>query len=151
MARGMNHCIGWVWWRMATQLKLTTQITGADQPLRLWRLRSAGPVVRSWALLRLPVYRFRPAHADPLHFDLWHKGMNLLRDGGTYAYNASSSDLATFPGIACHNSLQFDALEPMPRLGRFLWGDWLQMDAPPKQELNPSPLPPAPRVAINAK
>ena len=94
------------------------------------------PVVRSWALLRLPVYRFRPAHADPLHFDLWHKGMNLLRDGGTYAYNASSSNLATFPGIACHNSLQFDALEPMPRLGRFLWGDWLQMDAPPKQELN---------------
>ena len=85
----------------------------------------------SWALLRLPTYRFRPAHADPLHLDLWHQGQNLLRDGGSYAYNASPSDLAYFPGIASHNTVEFDCAEPMPRLGRFLWGDWLQLVAPP--------------------
>jgi hypothetical protein len=92
------------------------------------------PGFTSWALLRLPTYRFRPAHADPLHIDLWHQGVNLLRDGGSYAYNASPADLAVFPGIASHNSLQFDRAEPMPRLGRFLWGDWLQLEAPPQLE-----------------
>ena len=92
------------------------------------------PSIGSWALFRLPTYRFRPAHADPLHLDLWHQGINLLRDGGSYAYNASPEDLAIFPGIASHNSVQFDGAEPMPRLGRFLWGDWLQQEAPPQVE-----------------
>ena len=82
----------------------------------------------------MPTYRFRPAHADPLHLDLWHQGINLLRDGGSYAYNASPEDLAIFPGIASHNTVQFDGAEPMPRLGRFLWGDWLQQEAPPQVE-----------------
>ena len=90
------------------------------------------PTSSSWALFRLPKYRFRPAHADPLHFDLWHQGVNLLRDGGSYSYNPYPSDIAVFPGIATHNTVQFDGAEPMPRLGRFLWGDWLQLEAPPK-------------------
>jgi len=94
------------------------------------------PKASTWALLRLPTYRFRPAHADPLHLDLWHGGVNLLRDGGSYAYNASPADLAYFPGIASHNSVQFDNAEPMPRLGRFLWGDWLQLEAPLNQYQN---------------
>ncbi|MDA7676994.1 heparinase II/III family protein [bacterium] len=93
------------------------------------------PTPFSWAVLRLPIYRFRPAHADPLHFDLWHQGINLLRDGGSYAYNANDIDLSYFPGIACHNSVQFDGAEPMPRLGRFLWGDWLQLETPAHLEL----------------
>jgi hypothetical protein len=92
------------------------------------------PSSTSWALLRFPTYRFRPAHADPLHLDLWHQGVNLLRDGGSYAYKADAADLAYFPGIASHNSVQFDGAEPMPRLGRFLWGDWLQLEAPPQVE-----------------
>ena len=90
------------------------------------------PTRTSWVLLRLPTYRFRPTHADPLHLDLWHQGVNLLRDGGSYAYNATAADLAYFPGIASHNCVQFDGAEPMPRLGRFLWGDWLQLESPPQ-------------------
>ena len=89
------------------------------------------PSTSSWALLRLPSYRFRPAHADPLHLDLWHQGVNLLRDGGSYAYNAPEDDLGYFPGIASHNTVQFNGSEPMPRLGRFLWGDWLQLEHSP--------------------
>ncbi len=92
------------------------------------------PSSTSWVLLRLPTYRFRPPHADPLHLDLWHQGVNLLRDGGSYAYNADCADLAYFPGIASHNSVQFDGSEPMARLGRFLWGDWLQLEGPPQVE-----------------
>ena len=90
------------------------------------------PVPSSWALFRLPTYRFRPAHADPLHLDLWHQGVNLLRDGGSYTYNAPPQDLAFFSGIASHNTVQFDGTEPMPRLDRFLWGDWLQLKRLPE-------------------
>ncbi len=92
------------------------------------------PVSSSWALFRLPAYRFRPAHADPLHVDLWFQGVNLLRDGGSYSYNSSPADLTVFPGIASHNTVQFDGAQPMPRLGRFLWGDWLQLETPPQLE-----------------
>ena len=92
------------------------------------------PGSTNWALLRCPV--LRPAHADPLHFDLWHQGVNLLRDGGSYSYNSSLADLAVFTGIASHNTVQLDGAEPMPRLGRFLWGDWLQMETPPQLEIH---------------
>lgn len=90
------------------------------------------PNNRSWAMLRLPVYRFRPAHADPMHLDLWHQGINVLRDGGSYSYNVHDAEQTNFPGIASHNSVQFNTCEPMPRLGRFLWGNWLRLEAPPK-------------------
>ena len=92
------------------------------------------PATTNWALLRLPTYRFRPAHADPLHLDLWCKGVNLLRDGGSYAYNADAVELAYFPGIASHNTFQFDKVEPMPRIGRFLFGDWLHLEGPARLE-----------------
>ena len=80
------------------------------------------------AVLRFPKFRFRPAQADALHVDLWHKGQNLLRDGGTYSYNTSPEDMAYFGGAAAHNTVQFDGHEQMPRLGRFLFGYWLNAD-----------------------
>jgi hypothetical protein len=40
----------------------------------------------SYAFVRFPVRRFRPAQADMLHFDLWTAdGENLLIDAGTSA------------------------------------------------------------------
>src|SRR5690606_32624546 len=49
-----------------------------------------------------------------------------LRDGGTYSYNAEDVWQAYFPGTASHNTIQFDGRDQMPRLGRFLWGAWLE-------------------------
>jgi len=80
------------------------------------------------AVLRYPRFRFRPAHADPLHVDLFVHGENVLRDGGTYSYNAGEEWLSYFAGIRSHNTIQFDDREPMRRLGRFLWGDWLRTE-----------------------
>lgn len=76
------------------------------------------------AMLRYPRFRFRPSHADGLHLDLWMDGENLLRDGGTYSY-AEESWLDYFSGTAAHNTVQFDDRDQMPKLGRFLFGDWL--------------------------
>ena len=83
------------------------------------------------AVLRYPRFRFRPGHADQLHVDLWVAGENLLRDGGSFGYAADPEWQAYFPGARCHNTVQFDGREPMPRLGRFLWGSWLKTDAVP--------------------
>lgn len=76
--------------------------------------------------MRYPRFRFRPSQADALHCDLWINGKNILRDAGTYSYNASEKDLAYFSGTCAHNTVEFDGRDQMPRLGRFLFGDWLK-------------------------
>jgi hypothetical protein len=79
----------------------------------------------SAAILRYPRFRFRPGHADALHLDLWVAGENLIRDGGTFSYADQEWD-RYFTGARGHSSIEFDGRESMPRLGRFLWGDWLR-------------------------
>jgi len=75
-------------------------------------------------LLRLPIFRFRPSHCDVLHIDLFWQGVNLLRDGGSFSYNSKPDRSTYFAGVASHNTVQFDGRDQMPRLGRFLWGEW---------------------------
>jgi hypothetical protein len=82
-----------------------------------------------FALLRFPRFRFRPSQADALHVDLWFAGKNLLRDAGTYSYNAGDEVTRYFAGTAGHNTVQFDERDQMPRLSRFLFGDWLKTKA----------------------
>lgn len=85
-------------------------------------LRSGSAMV----MLRYPRFRFRPSQADALHLDLWLGGRNLLRDAGTYSYNTDAQWLNYFPGTVSHNTVQFDDCDQMPRLSRFLFGDWLK-------------------------
>ncbi|MFG6531422.1 MULTISPECIES: alginate lyase family protein [unclassified Sulfitobacter] len=84
-------------------------------------------VGQAMAVLRYPRFRYRPSQADALHLDLWHAGRNLLRDGGTFSYNAEGAEW--FAGTAAHNTIEFDGRDQMPRLGRFLFGDWLKAEA----------------------
>lgn len=77
-------------------------------------------------LLRYPRFRFRPSQADVLHLDLWLGADNILRDAGTFSYNTEPKWLSYFGGTASHNTVQFDNREQMPRLSRFLLGDWLK-------------------------
>ncbi|MBK9235868.1 MAG: heparinase II/III-family protein [Rhodoferax sp.] len=77
------------------------------------------------AMLRYPRFRFRPSQADALHLDLWLRGSNLLCDDGSYSYHAAPECLQYFGSTASHNTVQFDDRDQMPRLGRFLLGDWL--------------------------
>ncbi|MBS7792380.1 heparinase II/III-family protein [Roseococcus sp. SDR] len=84
------------------------------------------------AVLRVGPLRFRPAHADLLHLDLWREGENLLRDGGTGAYNPEDPAwLGYFQGAAAHNTIAFDGEDQMPRLGPFLFHHWPETGALP--------------------
>ncbi|MDP3816907.1 heparinase II/III-family protein [Pseudomonas sp.] len=101
----------------------------ADQPAsRLFDDGGFAVLRRGTAMvmLRYPRFRFRPSQADALHVDLWLGGRNLLRDAGTFSYNTDPLWLEYFPGTASHNTVQFDDRDQMPRLSRFLFGDWLK-------------------------
>jgi hypothetical protein len=78
-------------------------------------------------LLRAPTARFRPAHADALHIDLWWRGENLLRDGGSYAYAEGGAVAEALASVVGHNTQQFDDHDQMPRLSRFLYGGWVRV------------------------
>lgn len=80
----------------------------------------------AFVMLRYPRFRFRPGQADALHLDLWLGSNNLLRDAGSYSYNTEPRWLNYFGATAAHNTIQFDDRDQMPRLGRFLFGDWLK-------------------------
>ena len=91
-----------------------------------------------WALLRLPRYRFRPSHADGLHLDVWADGVNVLRDGGTFSYRPAAPEAAAyFPGTVAHNTVEFDERDQMPRISRFLFGEWLDLSALTYDEARP--------------
>lgn len=74
------------------------------------------------ALMHYPRFNFRPSQADLLHVDLWTGGQNLLRDDGSFSYAPNESTY--FGSCEAHSTVQFDQQDQMPRLGRFLYGDW---------------------------
>lgn len=79
------------------------------------------------AVLTYPRFRHRPSQADALHLDLWLGSRNVIRDAGTYSY-ADSTWLSYFAGTQAHSTVQFDRRDQMPRVSRFLFGEWLQTD-----------------------
>lgn len=80
---------------------------------------------RNRAVLRtVRRFRHRPAQCDLLHLDLWLGPENVLRDAGSYSYNAPNGTNDSFKSVAAHNTIQFDGHEQMPVLGRFLYGRW---------------------------
>ena len=82
----------------------------------------------SWMMLRVPHFTFRPSQTDALHLDVWHKGVNWLRDGGTFSYNMDEKSLQYFSGSASHNVPDFDDAQQMPKISRFLFGAWPEND-----------------------
>ncbi|ANQ25238.1 heparinase [Vibrio natriegens] len=82
--------------------------------------------IGAFVLFRYPHFRFRPSQCDALHIDFWLDGLNLLRDGGTFSYNAGQTYIDYYGGTQSHNTVQFDEHEQMPRLSRFLLGAWLK-------------------------
>lgn len=82
----------------------------------------AGP--RSWGMVRCHSYRDRPAQADMLHFDLWLRRLNVLRDAGSYHYYCAPPWHAYFHATGAHNTIEVDGADQMIKGPRFLWLRW---------------------------
>lgn len=77
------------------------------------------------ALFRCPQkFRHRPSQCDFLHFDLWWRGENLLRDAGSYSYNCEEPWQSYFGSSLAHNTIRVDDRDPMPKVSRFLYSHW---------------------------
>jgi hypothetical protein len=75
---------------------------------------------------RVPNFKFRPGQCDVFHVDLWLNGENILRDGGSFSYNTDAKWLTYFSGVESHNTIQFDDKNQMPKISRFLYGEWIR-------------------------
>jgi hypothetical protein len=75
------------------------------------------------ASIRAVSHRFRPAHADQAHVDVWFKGRAVALDAGTFSYKAPGWD-TPFGDTSAHNTVTVDGLEQMERLTRFFWAPW---------------------------
>ncbi|HEY2827931.1 MAG TPA: alginate lyase family protein [Pirellulales bacterium] len=108
-------------------------LDAAQQPLRKPKstaFRDGGYFTlqgsNSWGMIRCHTYRDRPGQYDPMHFDLWHQGQNVLRDCGTYEYFPPEGRAMEdyFQLIRSHNTVEIDRDSPVERVSRFLYFPW---------------------------
>ncbi|MHC4889332.1 MAG: alginate lyase family protein [Planctomycetota bacterium] len=78
----------------------------------------------SCAMMRCHSFKDRPVHADMLHLDLWWKGVNVLRDSGTYMYNCEQPWQNYFSSTSAHNAITVDGKSQMTKALRFMWFNW---------------------------
>ncbi len=73
-------------------------------------------------MIVLQDFKTRPAQMDQMHVDLWHKGVNILCDSGTYSYAVDIGKRMALTGA--HNTVKINNKEQMKKHGPFLIYDW---------------------------
>lgn len=58
---------------------------------------------------------------DQLHLDVWHKGKNVLLDGGSFMYNTDENTVRYFAGTESHNTIMLGDYDQMQKGMRFIW------------------------------
>ena len=66
----------------------------------------------------------RPGQADNLHLDISLNDKPLLRDAGSYQYNAEPEIVNYFSGTKSHNTIMLGDADQMQKAGRFIWLHW---------------------------
>lgn len=115
------------WFGKASELKVFRNLT---LPLHLEAFGEGGFAgireSESLTFFRSGRHKDRPSQADNHHVDIWYKGINLLRDGGSYKYNASEADIRYFFGTRSHNTVMVAHADQMLKGSRFIWYHWSQ-------------------------
>lgn len=71
-------------------------------------------------------YETRPAQMDQHHIDLWHRGINVFCDSGTYSY---ATDIGKKMALtSAHNTAVIQGKEQMKKHGPFLIYDWTKRE-----------------------
>ncbi len=81
---------------------------------------------KSWGMIRCHSYKTRPGQFDALHLDIWSKGINIIRDSGSFMYNCDPPWNHYFSETSAHNTVTIDGENQMTRGERFILFDWLQ-------------------------
>ena len=71
-------------------------------------------------------YKTRPAQCDILHTDIWHNGLNLFCDSGTFSYNSDVENLKDFKATIGHNTIQINKSDQMEQVSNFGWANWIK-------------------------
>lgn len=58
---------------------------------------------------------------DQLHLDVWHKGKDVLLDGGSFMYNTDENTVRYFAGTESHNTIMLGDYDQMQKGVRFIW------------------------------
>ncbi|MFX0195795.1 MAG: alginate lyase family protein [Candidatus Hodarchaeota archaeon] len=100
----------------------STQISKCFDAGGYYTLRSS----ESWCMTRCHTYQDRPSHCDPLHVDMWWRGINILRDSGTFSYYCPKDPefCNYFSSIKAHNTIEIDDSAPMRAVSRFIQVPW---------------------------
>jgi hypothetical protein len=80
----------------------------------------------SLSFIRCGKHKDRPSQADNLHLDIWHKGVNVLTDAGSYKYNTDKRTSKYFAGTSSHNTVMLNGYDQMLKGQRFIWYHWSQ-------------------------
>lgn len=67
-------------------------------------------------------FKTRPAQMDQMHIDLWHKGVNVLCDSGTFSYATNLGKQLAL--TAAHNTIKACGREQMKKKDPFFIYDW---------------------------
>ena len=77
---------------------------------------------RGFLMTCLHDYKYRPSHMDQLHLDLWHRGVNIFCDSGTYSYASNIGN--ELSSTVAHNTVRILGAEQMNKNGAFLVTNW---------------------------
>ncbi len=81
------------------------------------------------ALVRLPIYQFKPSQDDAGHLDVLMKKQGVAVDAGTYSYFTNQSDFEYFQGVGSHNTVyRVGSPYGMGKLSRFIFYRWSSGD-----------------------
>ncbi len=84
---------------------------------------------RGFATLRCVDYAYRPGQADLLHLDLWHDGVNVASDAGTYRYYDEPPWSGGLGMTAVHNTVEVGGVDQMAHGPHFMWLQWAKARA----------------------
>ncbi|MBZ0255348.1 heparinase II/III-family protein, partial [bacterium] len=69
-------------------------------------------------------FKHRPSQADLLHVDVWHRGVPITQDAGTFSYNTSGPFSQSMMNTGVHNTIEIDGQSQMEKANRFLFLPW---------------------------
>ena len=82
----------------------------------------------SFVFTRAHTYTHRPCHNDMNHIDIWHKGVNIFHDAGSYSYNTDSDTKDFVLGNKGHNIITINGENQMQNALNFGFDNWAKSE-----------------------